>query len=50
MFSGIWEGIRESLNKAESQNEQELYKFMLEEKEKKCQQKWDALEKLIHAI
>ena len=30
--------------------EQELYEFMLEEKEKKCQQKWEALEKLIRAI
>lgn len=42
--------IKESLNKAESQNEQELYQFMLEEKEKKCQQKWESLEKLIRAI
>ena len=42
--------IKESLDKAESQNEQELYKFMLEEKEKKCQQKWESLEKLIRAI
>ena len=42
--------IKESLAKAESQNEQELYEFMLEEKEKKCQQKWEVLEKLIRAI
>lgn len=35
--------IKESLGKAESQNEQELYQFMLEEKEKKCQQKWESL-------
>lgn len=42
--------IKESLGKAESQNEQELYQFMLEEKEKKCQQKWESLEKLIRAI
>lgn len=37
--------IRERLDKAESQNEHELYEFMLEEKEKKSQQKWEALEK-----
>ena len=42
--------IKESLGKAVSQNEQELYQFMLEEKEKKCQQKWESLEKLIRAI
>ena len=42
--------IRERLDKAESQNEHELYEFMLEEKEKKSQQKWEALEKLIRAV
>ena len=42
--------IRKSLGTAESQNEQELYEFMLMKKEQKYQQKGAELEKLIRAI